>query len=313
MDNKSKEISLRVAAGESGERLDKFLTGRLPGASRSSVQHLIEQGAVSVDGRLRKANHRVSEGDLILARMPAPEPAEARGENIPLTVIYEDDALLVVNKPAGMVVHPAAGHTGGTLVNAVLYRSPEIVVRNAERPGIVHRLDRDTSGLILIAKNDAALYGLQRQFAAREVHKTYLALVEGRVEVAQGKIDAPLDRDPHDRKKIAVVTTGRSRGAVTVFRVAERMRDFTLLKVQPETGRTHQIRVHLAFIRHPVAGDPTYGSRKNRLGLQRQFLHAWQLAFAHPMTGQPVEFQAPLPPDLIDALERAGGDPAPWM
>ncbi|MGB8646718.1 MAG: RluA family pseudouridine synthase [Anaerolineae bacterium] len=314
LDYNKQAYILEVDPEESGERLDKFVTARVGALSRSFVQQLIEAGHVRVQGRARKANYRVVAGETVTVTIPPPSPVETRGQDIPLAIVYEDDALLVVNKPAGMVVHPAAGHASGTLVNAVLWHAPEMVVGNAERPGIVHRLDRDTSGLLVIARQDEALHKLQAQFASREVHKTYLALVQGRVAVAQGRIDAPLGRDPHDRKKIAVVTRTPARSAVTLFHVTERLEDYTLLRVEPQTGRTHQIRVHLAFIHHPIAGDAVYGgARKNKLGLERQFLHAWRLAFIHPMTGQPVEFSAALPPDLREALEQAGGDPSPWI
>ncbi len=308
------EERIQVEAGESGERLDKFVTTKLPTLSRSFVQQLIQDGFIRVEDRARKANYRVSAGETIRVNIPPPQPAQARAESIPLTIIHEDDALLVINKPAGMVVHPAAGHADGTLVNAVLGHAPDLIVGNAERPGIVHRLDRDTSGLIIIAKTDEALKNLQQQFASRTVHKTYLALVNGQVSVAQGKIDAPLGRDAHDRKKFAVVNSAVAREAITLFHVAERLANYTLLKVEPQTGRTHQIRVHLAFIHHPVVGDEVYGrSRKNALGLERQFLHAWRVIFIHPETGRPVEFMAPLPQDLQEALSRAGGDPRPYV
>ncbi len=305
--------TIQVDAAESGQRLDKLIAVKLPNLSRSFVQQLIDDGLVRVGEHIRKPNYRVSAGDIINVTIPPPEPAHARAEDIPLTIVYEDDALLVVNKPAGMVVHPAAGHTSGTLVNAVLGHAPDLIVGNAERPGIVHRLDRDTSGLIVVAKSDAALKRLQHQFATRTVHKTYLALVDGNVPVPEGKIDAPLGRAPNDRKKFAVATAPQAREAITSFRVAERLPDYTLLQVEPLTGRTHQIRVHLAFIHHPVVGDEVYGrSRKNALGLERQFLHAWRIAFVHPLTGAPLEFTAPLPADLGTALVRAGGNLRPW-
>ncbi len=307
------EELLTVGEAEGGERLDKFVAARLPELSRSFAQQLIEEGQIRVDGRARKANYHVRQGEKVSVLLPPPQPAVARAEDIPLTIVFEDKDLLVVDKPAGMVVHPAAGHEGGTLVNAVLGHAPDLVVGNAERPGIVHRLDRDTSGLIVIAKNDKALKNLQAQFASRTVHKTYLALVDGRVQVQQGRIEAPLGRDPHDRKRFSVKAAGVAREAVTVFRVAQRLRDHTLLLVEPQTGRTHQIRVHLAFIHHPVVGDEMYGrSRKNALGLERQFLHAWRLAFMHPGTEQPLEFIAPLPADLRAALVQAGGNPEPY-
>lgn len=305
---------MRVGEGDSGERLDKFVSSKLPEISRALAQHLIEEGKVRASGLVRKSNYRIKPGDEILVSIPPPRETSARPEQIPLDIIFEDADLIVVAKPAGMVVHPAAGHTSGTLVNAVLGHSPRLVVGNAERPGLVHRLDRDTSGLIVIAKQDAALRSLQRQFASRAVYKAYLALVHGRVETAQGKIEASIGRDPRDRKRFAILASTHARQATTVFRVEERVEGYTLLKVEPKTGRTHQIRVHLAFIKHPVVGDRVYG-RKNgdELGLTRQFLHAWRLSFLHPTSGSSMEFTAPLPFDLAEALRRAGGEPAPWI
>lgn len=299
---------------EAGERLDKFISLKIPDLSRALARRLIDDGMVTVAGRARKPNYRLRLAETVRIALPPPREAVAKAEDIPLRIIYEDAEIIVVDKPAGMVVHPAAGHYSGTLVNAVLAHSPGLVIGNAERPGIVHRLDRDTSGLILIAKNDAALINLQRQFSSRAVSKTYLALVYGQVETPQGAIEAPIGRDPHDRKRFAVATSGRSRTAVTFFRVAESLRAYTLLKVEPKTGRTHQIRVHLAFIGHAVAGDKEYGrKRENELALSRQFLHAWKLGLVHPTSGEPMEFTAPLPSDLVEALQRAGGDPGPWI
>ncbi len=307
------ERVFKLGEGEAGERLDKIVSSRLD-LSRSQVQKLIEDGFVTINGHVGKSNHRVNAGEVISVEVPPPEPGTAQPENLPLAILYEDEDILVVNKPAGMVVHPAAGHSNGTLVNAVLGHAPGLVVGNAERPGIVHRLDRDTSGLIVIAKNDASLKALQAQFAGRTVHKTYLALVGGNVGVPQGKIEAPLARDPHDRKKFAVKASATARQAVTYFRVAQRLGEYTLLEVEPHTGRTHQIRVHLAFIKHPIVGDAVYGRKANKgLGLERQFLHAWRLALAHPRTGQAMEFTAALPSDLQEALLRFGGDPAPYV
>ncbi len=295
-----------VAVQEHGVRLDKFILRQRPDLSRSYIQSLIQAGFVQVEGKPRKPNYTVKSGETITLEIPPPVPTAAQPETIPLAILYKDDALLVVNKPAGMVVHPAAGHGSGTLVNAVLGHDPEIVTGNEERPGIVHRLDRDTSGVMLIAKTDAALHALQRQFAAREVHKTYLALVHGVVNTPQGKIDAPMARDPRDRKKMAVVTKPHARNAVTLFYVLAGTDKYTLLRVEPETGRTHQIRVHLAFIKHPVVADEVYGKKRNELGLTRQFLHAWHIEFAHPVSGEKMTWTAPLPQDLNDALNQAG-------
>jgi 23S rRNA pseudouridine1911/1915/1917 synthase len=303
------EQQLRVQEKDGGARLDKFIVTRLPELSRAFAQQLIDEGFVRVNERARDANYRVRAGETIRVSVPPPQPTDAQPEQIPLAIIYEDEALIVINKPAGMVVHPAAGHAHGTLANAVLGYAPGLIIGNAERPGIVHRLDRDTSGLIVIAKTDDALKNLQQQFSGRTVHKTYLALAHGRVAVEQGKIDAPLARDPHDRKKFAVVNNASARAAVTYFRVLQRMPEYTLLQVEPQTGRTHQIRVHLAFIHHPVVGDTIYNRTRNRLGLARQFLHAWRIEFAHPRTGARLEFSAPLPDDLREALQHAGGAP----
>lgn len=303
-----------VAPEQNGARLDKFLTMRRPDLSRSFLQAMITSGSVVVNGAARKANHPVKAGDTVALEIPIPAAATALPEEIPLDILYEDDALLVLNKPAGLVVHPAAGHPTGTLVNAVLAHDPEIVTGNQERPGIVHRLDRDTSGVMLVAKNDTALHELQRQFAGREIHKTYVALVTGLVKTPQGKIDAPLERDPHNRKKMAIgandrrTIVSRAREAVTAFYVLAHSENYTLLRVEPETGRTHQIRVHLAFLKHPVVGDPVYGKMKNSLGLERQFLHAWRITFTHPVTHERMTRTAPLPQDLTGALDKIGID-----
>lgn len=307
------QVQIEVSADEAGARLDKFISAQREDLSRAFVQTLIANGHVRVDGRARKANYVVKAGEVVDVEIPAPAATQLKPEAIALDVLYEDDALLVVNKPAGMVVHPAAGHANGTLANAVLGHAPDIVTGNAERPGIAHRLDRDTSGVMVVAKTDAALHSLQEQFAARAVHKIYLALVNGDVRTPEGKIDAPLGRDPRDRKKMAIVTAGQARHAVTVFRVLERTAKYSLLRVEPETGRTHQIRVHLAFLKHPVVADAVYGKRKNDLGLERQFLHAWRIAFTHPVTGAPCAFRAPLPMDLQNALTQAGFDAKPYL
>ncbi|MDL1895897.1 RluA family pseudouridine synthase [Anaerolineae bacterium CFX7] len=308
MDSLTPQSQFVVAPEHVGARLDKFICAQRGDLSRAFAQTLITQGQARVNGVTRKANYLVKAGDAVTLEIPPPAPTQLQPETIALAILYEDAALLVVNKPAGMVVHPAAGHAAGTLANAVLGHAPDIVTGNAERPGIVHRLDRDTSGVMLIAKTDAALHNLQAQFAARAIHKTYLALVNGDVQTPEGKIDAPLGRDPRDRKKMAIAMTGRARQAVTVFRVLARNAKYSALQVEPETGRTHQIRVHLAFLKHPVVADALYGKRKNDLGLERQFLHAWRIALKHPVTGAACAFSAPLPNDLLDALTNAGFD-----
>lgn len=299
---------LIVPAEAHGARLDKFVSAQRSDLSRAFVQTLIGAGHIQVGGAARKPNYAVKTGESIVLNIPPPTKTALAAQDIALDLLYEDDALLVVNKPAGMVAHPAVGHPSGTLANAVLGHAPEIVTGNAERPGIAHRLDRDTSGIMLVAKTDAALRALQAQFAARRVHKTYLALAHGDVRTPEGKIDAPLGRDPHDRKKMAIVTCGRARDAITIFRVLARNAKYSLLQIEPETGRTHQIRVHLAFLKHPVVADAMYGKRKNDLGLTRQFLHAWRIAFAHPVTGEACAFQVAPPADLQNALRQAGFD-----
>lgn len=301
-------LTITVAVG--GERLDKWLAVQLPDRSRSEIQRWIEAGLVTRQGRILKASTRVAPGDEITVEIPpAPEDYEVVPEPIPLDVLYEDDDLLVINKPAGMVVHPGAGNRHGTLVNAVLHRCPDLEgVGGVQRPGIVHRLDKDTSGLILVAKNDRAHRALQAQFKAREVAKTYLALVYGGVEPSVGEIAAAIGRDTRDRKRMAVVPSGLGRPAVTryetlaTYKTASGER-LTLLACRPLTGRTHQIRVHLAYIKHPIVGDAVYaGRRKPPVSCPRQFLHAHRITFRLPATGQEVTFTAPLPPDLQAVL-----------
>jgi 23S rRNA pseudouridine1911/1915/1917 synthase len=300
-------IEFRVEPG--GMRLDKYLADRVMGLSRSAVQRLIETGEITVNGELVKASYKVRVGDWVVALVPAQESEPPRAEAIPLHIVYEDGALLVVDKPAGMVVHPAPGHTSGTLVNAVLAHCPELVESGDERPGIVHRLDRDTSGLILIAKSERVRRALQRQFKERQVSKAYLALLDGHLQPAWGRIEAPIGRDPNHRQRMAVLPGGRD--AVTEYHVLEQFAhptgpaagDYTLVDAEPRTGRTHQIRVHFGSIGHPVVGDRTYGRHKPHLPVARQFLHARRLEFRHPVTGQRMELEAPLADDLMVILD----------
>jgi 23S rRNA pseudouridine1911/1915/1917 synthase len=306
---------------ESGARLDRYISDHRADLSRATVQRLIDDAQIKVDGATRKASYRVRAGETIRVHVPPPEPARPRAEAIPLDILYEDADVLVVNKPAGMVVHPAAGHSSGTLVNAVLAHSPGLSIGGVERPGIVHRLDRDTSGIIVIAKNDSALRDLQAQFKSHRVRKKYLALVEGRVKPPRGKIDAPVGRDPKRRQRMAVIPNtlspslrGRSvrglgRDAVTVYRTIASLGESTLVEAEPHTGRTHQIRVHLAFLGFPVVADGIYGRKKNSFGLTRQFLHAAGLTLTLPGDQREVSFTAPLPPDLRRVLEALGFDP----
>ncbi len=299
----SAEQEVIFVAEEGGQRLDLFVAGRFPDLSRAQVQRLIKSGAVTVDGQLSKPAYRVEPGERI-AVVLSEEPEEpVRPEPIPLDVIYEDEYLLAVNKPAGMVVHPAAGHSSGTLVNALLAHCPQVAnVGGLERAGIVHRLDKDTSGLLLVAKDPQTRTALQRQFKHRQVRKTYLALVEGHVQPREGVVEAPVGRDRRARKRMAVARGGRP--AVTQYRVLETFREHTLLEVRPHTGRTHQVRVHLAWLGYPLVGDRVYGYRKQRLLAGRHFLHAQELGFTHPATGEPMILSAPLPPKLVAVLER---------
>jgi 23S rRNA pseudouridine1911/1915/1917 synthase len=294
---------LSFVAESSDERLDKAISTHAPDLSRALAQRLIKDGAATVNRRPSKSSYRVQAGDEIVVRVPIELPQPVLPENIPLDIVYEDDALLVIDKPAGLVVHPGAGHSSGTLVNAVLAHCPQIAnVGGADRAGIAHRLDKDTSGLILVAKDDATHATLQKQFKRRQVAKTYLALVEGLVQPREGVIEAPVGRDKRQRKKMAVVRSGRE--AQTTYRVVEYFADHTLLEVRPHTGRTHQVRVHLAWLGHPVVGDAVYGHRRQRLLRSRHFLHAARLRFTHPATGEEVEFEAPLPPKLANVLDQ---------
>jgi 23S rRNA pseudouridine1911/1915/1917 synthase len=287
-------MRVEITEARAGERLDAVLSSAL--GSRSRAQRLIEAGLVSVDGEDRPKRWRVRAGEVVEVRDPAPEPRAEAAAPVPFGVAYEDDALLVVDKPAGVVVHPAPGHATGTLAQELGLSG---------RVGIVHRLDRDTSGLLVVAKDEATQRALQRAIQRREVTREYLALVEGRPPAREGTIDAPIGRDRRVRTRHSI-ETDTPRAAVTHFAVEGALADFTLLRVRLETGRTHQIRVHLRAIGHPVAGDPEYGTA-GLLGLERQFLHAARLGFAHPATGERLDLRSELPADLREALTRAGG------
>jgi 23S rRNA pseudouridine1911/1915/1917 synthase len=300
------EEIIRLSANEVDRRLDRYVAQTVPPLSRSRVQQLIAEGLITVNGARVKASYRLQQGDEIMVRIPPVEKIELVPQRIPLKVIYEDEDLVVVDKPAGMVVHPAHGHHDGTLVNALLARYPELPVDEHNRPGIVHRLDKDTSGLIIAAKSEDARRNLQRQFKEGVVEKSYLALVEGKVEPERGVIDAPIGRDARRRKRMAVVRKG-GRESVTEYRAIEYLGDYTLLEVTPRTGRTHQVRVHLAFIGHPLVGDKVYGYRKQRLGLRRHFLHAQRLGFHLPSSGEYVALTSELPHDLSEVLDRLRG------
>lgn len=288
---------------EGGERVDRYLVGSL-NLSRSQVQHLIRQGRVTVEGAVVKASYLLSTGERIRIQLPPPEEPGPLVQGIPLDIVYEDQELAVVNKPAGMVVHPSPGHKGGTLVNALLARYPFLSQLSGSRPGIVHRLDKGTSGLMVVAKDEEARRYLQKQFKRGEVKKVYLALVEGHLKPAQGVIEVPIGRDLRRRKRMAALPGGRE--AVTEYRVRGYLDGYTLVEAMPRTGRTHQVRVHLAFLGHPVVGDPVYGFRRKRLGLERQFLHSHILGFKAP-SGRWLEFEAPLPEELERTLEGLRG------
>jgi 23S rRNA pseudouridine1911/1915/1917 synthase len=299
--------TLSLTADRGGERLDSFVARRCPELSRSYAGRLIDEGLVTFDGRNAKRSDRVAAGATVSVTIPPPETIDLAPEDIPLTIIYQDGDIIVLDKPAGLTVHPSPGHPSGTLVNALLAACPDLRgIAGTLRPGIVHRLDKDTSGLMVVAKNDRAQRSLQRQLKDREVHKTYLALVDGIPKPREGLVEAPIGRHPKNRKKMAVVAGGRE--SATRYRVREEIAGgrYSLLEVQPITGRTHQIRVHMAALGHPVAGDGTYGRRS--AVIERQFLHAHKLAFAMPLGGRPVEFESPLPADLREALRRLQSD-----
>ena len=300
-----------AAEGAAGRRLDEVVA-ELAGTSRAQAARWAERGRVAVDGRPRPKAHRLRGGERLTWTPPeAPPPGGPVAEDRPLAVRYEDDRLLVVAKPAGLVVHPGPGHPTGTLVNALLGRPQTSLSAGggaADRPGIVHRLDKDTSGLLLVAKDDATHLALASALAGHRVERQYLALVQGRLPAESGTVDAPVGRHPRDRKRMAVVPTGRH--AVTHWRVLETFPAVQLAEATLETGRTHQVRVHLASLRHPLAGDRTYGADPTlaaRLGLARPFLHAWRLAFDHPGDGTRVELTEPLPPELQSVLDRLRG------
>ncbi len=293
--------SLDVPAGAAGSRVDRWLAEQLPDFSRLHLQQLITDGWVTVDGRPSKPSARLDAGQTVNVQVPEAKPVELQAEPIALVVVHEDADLLVLDKPPGMVVHPAPGHPSGTLVNALLSRWREFKgLKGDLRPGLVHRLDKDTSGLLIVAKNDLAMLKLSTQIKERRVKKEYLALVEGRLEPAEGRIEAPVGRHPTERQQMAVVRGGRE--STTHYSVEQYFKEYSLVRARPVTGRTHQIRVHLAFAGHPVAGDATYGRRRVP-GLARQFLHAARLGFSHPTSGEWMQLESPLPPDLQGFLE----------
>lgn len=303
-------LEFLVQAGE--ERLDKYLVTCLPEFSRSRLQGLIRDNQVLVDGQVvTKTSHILNRGQKVVVTIPEPEPVGLIPEEIPLDVIFESDDLMIINKPAGMVVHPGAGHKTGTLVHAALAHAPELEGIGGElRPGVVHRLDKDTSGLILVAKNDRSHRWLQEQFRLRRVRKVYLALVDGTPPTPTGRIEAPIGRDPAHRRKMAVTTLQKGREAVTEYQTVETYAHHTLIEAHPLTGRTHQIRLHMAFLGCPIVADSLYGRRKPSLPLERHFLHATRLTIMLPGQMEEQTFTAPLPADLekiIQQLRTHGG------
>jgi len=290
----------------SGERLDLFLASQNNGEiSRSRIQRLIQDGGVLVNGIARRANHKLSCGDTVTMTMEPPQELEVTAEDIPLDIVYQDQDICVINKPKGMVVHPAAGNQTGTMVNALLFHIKDLSgVGGVLRPGIVHRIDKFTSGLIVVAKNDMAHQSLSAQIKAHTAGRTYLAIVLGNLREDSGMVDLPIGRHPIDRKKMSIRPDGRP--SVTHWKVLERFEQYTLLRLKLETGRTHQIRVHMSHLKHPVAGDTVYGPEKNKLGLTGQALHAWKLELAHPRTGEQMAFAAQPPEDFLQALKRIG-------
>ncbi len=290
------DIILTVPENADNIRIDKFVTENADSLTRSAVQKLIEGNNITVNGTFPSKNLKLKFGDEIIVNIPEPEPCEAMPENIPLDIVFEDDDLLVVNKPRDMVVHPATGNYSGTLVNALLYHCGDSLsgINGVLRPGIVHRIDKDTSGLLIVAKNDFSHNLLAEQIKEHSFTRKYQAVVVGNIKDDSGTINAPIGRHPTDRKKMAV-TQKNSRNAVTHYRVIARYNGYTHVELTLETGRTHQIRVHMAYIGHPVAGDPVYGGKKYITKLNGQCLHAYYISFVHPRTNQTLSFSAPLP------------------
>lgn len=304
----SEEAHIIITARESGERIDALLSRAQEALTRSAAQRLIEEGRVRLNGSPVKKNHRVLAGESFDVSLPELREVPLEAEDIPLDVVYEDEDVIVVNKPRGMVVHPAPGHAEGTLVNALMHRCGDSLsgIGGERRPGIVHRIDKDTSGLIIAAKNDFAHLSLSRQLSEHSMYRVYEAVVAGRLREDEGTIDAPIGRHPVERKKMAV-TEKNSRAAVTHYEVIARYKDYSHVRCRLETGRTHQIRVHMAHIGHPLLGDAVYGRpKKGEKGLQAQCLHAKELKFTHPRTGEAVHLRTELPEYFVNVLSRLG-------
>jgi len=293
----------KITEEEEGQRIDVYLSNQVEELSRSHIQKLIEKENVLVNQKPVKPSYKLKEEDEIVLKIPLPENLKIEPENIPVDIVYEDEHLIVVNKPQGMVVHPAPGNFSGTLVNALLYHCKNLSgINGVFRPGIVHRIDKDTSGLLVVAKSDRAHLGLAEQIKNKNVTRKYIALVEGNIKDEKGTVNAPIGRHPVDRKKMAVVKNGKE--AITHYRVLERFGEYTLIEATLETGRTHQIRVHMAYIGYPVVGDPVYGRKKQRFNIKGQMLHAKVLGFIHPITNEYMEFEAPLPNYFLKVLEN---------
>lgn len=295
--------TVTAEAEDAGTRGDVFLAAKL-GVSRSNMQKLLEDGRVKRGEKIIKANYKVRAGEMFVVDIPEPEPIEAVPENIPLDIIYEDDDVVVLNKARGMVVHPAPGNYTGTLVNALLYHCSNLSgINSAIRPGIVHRLDKDTSGIMIVAKNDAAHISLSQQIQSKTAVRTYLAVVRGNIKTDSGTIETQIARDKTDRKKMAVVKEG-GRDAITDYEVLERFGKYTLVRCKLRTGRTHQIRVHMEYLGYPLVGDPKYSPMKTPFGIKGQALHSHTLEFTHPRTGERMKFEAPLPEDMHKIITR---------
>lgn len=295
--------TVTAEAEDAGTRADVFLAAKL-GVSRSNMQKLLEDGRVKRGEKIIKANYKVRAGEMFVVDIPEPEPIEAVPENIPLDIIYEDDDVVVLNKARGMVVHPAPGNYTGTLVNALLYHCSNLSgINSAIRPGIVHRLDKDTSGIMIVAKNDAAHISLSQQIQSKTAVRTYLAVVRGNIKTDSGTIETQIARDKTDRKKMAVVKEG-GRDAITDYEVLERFGKYTLVRCKLRTGRTHQIRVHMEYLGYPLVGDPKYSPMKTPFGIRGQALHSHTLEFTHPRTGERMKFEAPLPEDMHKIINR---------
>ncbi len=302
-------LTLAVPPEDAGGRVDAWLAGRQEGLTRSAAARLLEEGQVTCEGKPLPKNYRLRGGETVQLTLPEPEETELLAQDIPLDVVYEDEDVIVINKPKGLVVHPAPGHADGTLVNALLHHCGDSLsgIGGEKRPGIVHRIDRDTSGLIIAAKNDFAHQRLSAQLADHSLARTYECIVTGNLREDSGTVDAPIGRDKRDRKKMAVVSDGRR--AVTHWEVIARYPGFTHLRCRLETGRTHQIRVHMAYLGHPILGDTVYGARKPVPGLRGQCLHAVGLRFLHPRTGEAVELSCPLPEEFRRQLRKLEAKP----